>query len=109
MLLTESQICSSVIWTSEPRDIVSLLSISSMVEVGGRDGVKFDQLMFFCLFFPSVQAVKTTSRGHKLCTDLGKLTLVRVSEACWYSLYTDGPLMEAPEKSCGTVHFRGPE
>jgi len=99
---TESQMSSIVILMLEPRDIVSSLSTSSIVEVGSRDGVKLDQLTVFCLFFPSVQAVKATSRGRKLCADLGKLTLVSVSQACWYSSYTDGPPMEAPENSCGT-------
>ena len=80
---------------------------SSIVEVGGGDGVKLDQLIVFCLFFPSAQAVKATSRECRLCTVLGKLTLARVSQACWYSSYTDGPLMEAPENSCSAVHLWG--
>jgi len=105
--LTESQMCSIVIPMSDPRDIVSLLSTSSIVEVSSGDGVKLDQLMFFCLFFPSAQAVKATSRGCKLCADLGRLTLASVSHACWYSSYTDGPPMEAPENSCGTAHLQG--
>ena len=96
---------SIVILTSEPRDIMSSLSTSSIVEVDGGGGVRFDQLSFFCLFFPSAQAVKATSRGHKLCANFGKLTLARVSQACWYSSYTDGPPMEAPENSCGAGHL----
>ena len=28
--------------------------------------------------------MKATSRGHKLCAVLGKLTLASVSLACWY-------------------------
>jgi len=106
-LLTESQMSSIAILTSEPNEIVSLLSTSSIVEEDGRNGVKFDQLTVFCLFFPSAWEVKATSRGHKLCADLGKLTLARVSWASWYSLYTDGPPMEAPDNSCGAAHFQG--
>jgi len=86
---------------------MSLLLTSSMVEVGGGDGVKLDQLTVFCLFFPSTCAVKATLRGCKLCADLGRLTLARVSQACWYSSYTDGPPMEAPVNSCGTGCLQG--
>jgi len=98
-LLTESQMSSIIIPMLESRDIVSLLSTSSIVEVDGGDGVKLDQLVVFCLFFPSMRVVKATSRGHKLCADLGRLMLASVSQACWYFLYTDGPPMEAPENS----------
>jgi len=105
--LTKSHMSSIVILPLELRDIISLLSISSIVEVGGGDGVKFDQLIFFCLFFPSVWAVKATSRRHKLCADFSRLMWASVSLACWYSLYTDGPPMEALENSCGTAHLWG--
>jgi len=46
-------------------------------------------------------------KGCKLCADLGKLTLVRVSRACWYSSYTDEPPMEAPEKLLWRCTFAG--
>jgi len=104
---TESQMSSIVIPMSDPKDIMSSLSTSSMVEVGSGDGVKLDQLTVFCLFFPSAQAVKATSRGHRLCTNFGKLMLASVSWACWYSSYTDGPPMKALENSCGTAHLQG--
>ena len=49
--LTKSQMSSIIIPTSEPRDIMSSLSTSSIVEVDSRDSVKFNQLSFLCLSF----------------------------------------------------------